>query len=138
PLCADPLRERPVEAGVDPGFELGGDDLFDEAFDGWFASVVAAPGEGVRRALRRAPPWRSSAREELRRAARARVERRDFDAPWRRDPFDRVAHLRRVAERFPELRAGRDPHAIAAELARRRRPPGQYDEAPAPLAAAPA
>jgi ATP-dependent exoDNAse (exonuclease V) beta subunit len=120
-LCADLLRELPVEAGVDPAFEVGGDELFDEAFDAWFAAAVAAPGEGVRRALRRPPPRRSTAREELRRAARARVERRDFDAPWRRDAFDRVAHLRSVAARFPEIGARHDADAIEAELVACRR-----------------
>ncbi len=129
-LCADLLRELPVEAGVDPGFDLGGDELFDEAFDGWFAAVVADPGEGVRRALRRPPPRGSTVREELRRAARARVERRDFDAPWRRDPFDRIAYLRAAAARFPELGARRDPDAIEAELVgwRRRQRAGELYE----------
>src|SRR5262249_11583237 len=39
-FCADLLRERPVEAGIDPMFEVAADDvarpLFDIAFDRWF------------------------------------------------------------------------------------------------------
>ena len=43
-FCADLLRERPVEAGVDPLFRVltegQADRLFDQAFDAWFASVI--------------------------------------------------------------------------------------------------
>ena len=39
-FCCDLLRERPVEAGVDPLFEVApadvADDLFDQAFHRWF------------------------------------------------------------------------------------------------------
>ncbi|TMB09698.1 MAG: hypothetical protein E6J71_27720, partial [Deltaproteobacteria bacterium] len=39
-FCVDLLRERPVEAGVDPLFEIAPDDvagsLLDRAFDRWF------------------------------------------------------------------------------------------------------
>ena len=56
-FCADLLRERPVEAGVDPLFEVAPDDvartLLDRAFDRWFEAVLADPGPGVRRILRR-------------------------------------------------------------------------------------
>ena len=124
-LCADLLRELPLEAGVDPAFEIGGEELFDEAFDGWFAGVLAAPGDGVRRALSRPPPRRRSVRDELYTAARALVEHRDFDAPWRRDPLDRAAHLAgaaaRLAPRFPGLRGLTAADAIEAELVALRR-----------------
>ena len=57
-FCADLLRERPVEAGVDPRFEVlaDGDRVFGEAFDVWFQQTLADPPEGVRRALRRRSP----------------------------------------------------------------------------------
>src|SRR5205814_7646969 len=45
-FCADLLRERPVEARVDPVFEVAAgeeqDRLFDQAFDGWFQRVIAS------------------------------------------------------------------------------------------------
>ncbi|HYX92242.1 MAG TPA: UvrD-helicase domain-containing protein, partial [Myxococcaceae bacterium] len=90
-LCADLLRERPIEAGVDPAFSVAADDdaqaILDGVFDSWFANVVARPPEGIRRILRRAPRMNSgSARKELRDAAWRLIEHRDFDAPWRRDP----------------------------------------------------
>ncbi|MFN2532948.1 MAG: UvrD-helicase domain-containing protein, partial [Pyrinomonadaceae bacterium] len=58
-FCAELLREHPVEAGIDPLFEVAPDDmiypLFDLAFERWFEQQLANPGEGVRRILRRIP-----------------------------------------------------------------------------------
>src|SRR5271169_670428 len=53
-FCGDLLRERPVEAGIDPLFEVAAEeaaDLMDRAFDTWFQSALADPPEGVRRIL---------------------------------------------------------------------------------------
>ncbi len=87
-FCSDLLRERPIEAHVDPLFEVAADDeserLFLQAFDTWFKACLVAPGEGVRRILRRNEPT-----ELLRRAGWSLVDRRDFSGAWRRDPFDR-------------------------------------------------
>src|SRR5262249_23291447 len=56
-FCADLLRERPVEARVDPMFEVAPEDssevLFDQAFERWFQNSLSNPGEGMRRLLRR-------------------------------------------------------------------------------------
>ncbi len=56
-FCADLLRERPVEARIDPLFEVLTESssarLFDEAFGRWLQEQLADPPEGVRRALRR-------------------------------------------------------------------------------------
>jgi ATP-dependent helicase/nuclease subunit A len=56
-FCADLLRERPVEAGVDPLFEVltepASARLFDEAFGRWLQEQLQDPPEGIRRALRR-------------------------------------------------------------------------------------
>ena len=56
-FCADLLRERPVEAGIDPLFEVltepASARLFDEAFGRWLQEQLANPPEGIRRALRR-------------------------------------------------------------------------------------
>ena len=91
-FCADLLRERPVEAGVDPCFEVAPEDasgeLLGRAFDRWFEQQLSDPSEGVRRILRR------RGRDEgprgwLRNAAAELVERRDFPASWRRDAFAR-------------------------------------------------
>jgi ATP-dependent helicase/nuclease subunit A len=102
-LCSDLLRERPVEARVDPLFEVAADDerrLFELAFDGWFQQVLAGPPEGVRRILRRRPRGlgASGPRHLLREAGWKLVEHRDFEAPWRRDPFDRLGRLGQVID----------------------------------------
>ena len=56
-FCGDLLRERPVEAGIDPLFEVAAEDqaadLMDGAFDTWFQRALVDPPDGVRRILRR-------------------------------------------------------------------------------------
>src|SRR5215469_10809443 len=56
-FCGDLLHERPVEAAIDPLFEVAAEEeaqtLADEAFDEWFEGILADPPEGVRRLLRR-------------------------------------------------------------------------------------
>lgn len=98
-LCSDLLHEHPLEAAVDPLFEVGAEDeaerLFEQAFDRWFAETLRAPPEGVRRMLRRRPRGRDRAtpREVLRDAAYRLADRRDFDGAWRRDAWDRTEAL---------------------------------------------
>ena len=91
-FCGDLLLERPVEAGIDPLFEVAAEDeaqaLLDEAFDGWFEAVLADPPEGIRRLLRRRSE-RIVPRELLHGAMMRLCEHRDFPTPWRRDVFDR-------------------------------------------------
>ncbi|HVH56476.1 MAG TPA: UvrD-helicase domain-containing protein [Vicinamibacterales bacterium] len=109
-FCAELLRERPVEARVDPLFtvltESQAERLFDEAFGAWIQAELADPPEGVRRALRRSV-WagfgRGAAREDgpidrLRRAAWELAQWRDFTAPWTRLPFDRERAIERLIE----------------------------------------
>ena len=61
-FCAELLRERPVEARVDPAFavltDTQADRLFDEAFSSWLHEQLGNPQEGVRRSLRRPVKWR--------------------------------------------------------------------------------
>ncbi|HEY8424914.1 MAG TPA: UvrD-helicase domain-containing protein [Limnochordales bacterium] len=115
------LKERPIEAGLDPGFETvdgaGSDDLFDRLWRRWLAAqagdgVVDGPGAG---ALRLA--LKSGLRvSHLRTAARGLYEQRDValedrDAPTRADQADaRVRELaaqaeRRIADLVEALRA---------------------------------
>ena len=57
-FCADLLRERPVEARIDPLFrvltEAQAASLYDEGFHRWIETQLANPSEGVMRSLRRA------------------------------------------------------------------------------------
>jgi ATP-dependent exoDNAse (exonuclease V) beta subunit len=101
-FCAELLRERPVEASVDPLFvvltEPQAERLYARAFRGWLQDALHDPPEGVRRALRRTSmpsfvsgPGRASDGpiDRLRNAGRALAENRDFTAEWMRAPFDR-------------------------------------------------
>jgi len=91
-LCADLLRERPVEACVDPLFVVSSEDeaerIFEQTFETWFQAALRRPPEGVRRVLRRRSRGRDrgGARETLREAGWKLVGHRDFAAPWRRVP----------------------------------------------------
>ena len=128
-FCSDLLHERPVEAGVDPLFEVAAEDesrrLLDRAFEGWFQRTLSDPPEGVRRVLRRRPVgWGAlGPRQQLRNAVGALAEHRDFDTPWRREPFDRDAaidEVMRLMERVAPLaeRASRpDRDWLAKSLA---------------------
>ena len=136
-FCAELLRERPVEARVDPLFgvltEAQAARLFDQAFNGWIQAQLASPPEGVRRALRRSV-WQGfggASREEtpidrLQRAAWDLANWRDFTAPWTRRPFDRAGGIRAIVERLHAFAAisdapsyARDPLFVDTEAARR-------------------
>ena len=115
-FCADLLHERPVEAEVDPRFDVLPDAeaarTFGQAFDGWLQTTLDDPPEGVRRAIERRSAGgfgeqenKERPTERLRQAASALAEWRDFPAPWRRETFERkaiidqiVAHLVDFAE----------------------------------------
>ena len=110
-FCGDLLHERPVEAGVDPLFEVSPADesarLLDLCLDDWFQEVLAEPPEGVRRMLRRRPRGRDrfGPREQLRSALRSLVEHRDFPAAWRRVPLDREAEIDGLMSELGEVAA---------------------------------
>ena len=108
-FCADLLRERPVEAGIDPQFavldETAAEALLRDAFRNWFERALSDPGEGLRRMLRRRN-WRAertTPREELLRACRDLVEYRDFDTPWAFPDFEREPLLDELVLRFRGL-----------------------------------
>jgi ATP-dependent exoDNAse (exonuclease V) beta subunit len=109
-FCADLLRERPVEARVDPIFrvltEAQAERLFGEAFASWFQERLEDPPEGLRRSLRRggraARPGEldeDGPLERLRRAGLDLAQWRDFPEPWTREPFDRRAAVTELIER---------------------------------------
>src|SRR5213075_1169083 len=106
-FCAELIRERPVEACVDPLFavltEPQAEHLYTRAFQAWLQRALANPSEGLRRALRRtsSPAFGGFGNgdgpvDRLRRAGRSLVEWRDFSEPWHRPQFDRAAGIARV------------------------------------------
>src|SRR5262249_31484368 len=113
-FCKDLLQERPVEARVDPRFEVLDEPqakaLYGQAFDRWLETVLEDPPEGVRRALRRGTRRRSdeSAVDRLRAAGWALAGWRDLPAAWRRPALDRQARIEDLIGRV---------HALASRLA---------------------
>ncbi|HVL66905.1 MAG TPA: UvrD-helicase domain-containing protein [Vicinamibacterales bacterium] len=116
-FCAELLRERPVEARIDPLFtvltEPQAERLFDEAFGAWIQAQLADPPEGIRRALRRSV-WtgfgggatrQDGPIDRLRRAAWELAQWRDFTAPWTRRPFDREGDVDRLVTALHEFAA---------------------------------
>lgn len=120
-FCGDILHERPIEAGIDPLFEVASEEeaeaIANEAFDRWFEKVLADPPEGIRRVLRR-----RSSRQRPREAYEART------------PIDRSASLHLQTSRStrpakwsnlfleePTLANGRDPARSSRYGTQRRR-----------------
>ncbi len=148
-ICADLLREFPLEAGIDPQFEVAAGEseqrLLDAAFESFFPRAIAEELPGVRRILRRRKQGFGDAgpREELRRAGRELIQRRDFPAAWKRPPFDRtreieaaLAAVRAAAALFPRAKRADDwiakslgeLHRFLADLDRREAQGGRDED----------
>lgn len=116
-FCADLLRERPVEAGVDPAFrvmtEAEADRRYGEAFARYLDEILARPTEGVRRLLRRRDPG-PGAIERLRRAGNDLITWRHFTTRWRRPVFDRRQAIVDVVAQLEEF-AKQSDHALVAQ-----------------------
>jgi ATP-dependent helicase/nuclease subunit A len=112
-FCADLLRERPVEARVDPLFavltEPQAGRLYDAAFQTWFQEQLSNPPEGIQRSLRRPSfagfgPGAASNEdgpvERLRTAGWELIQWRDFEGDWQRPPFDRERRIDALVHRL--------------------------------------
>jgi ATP-dependent exoDNAse (exonuclease V) beta subunit len=130
-FCAELLRERPVEAQIDPVFEVltepAAARMFDDAFGRWLQEQLSDPPEGVRRALRRtAFGGDDGPIDRLRNAAWELTGWRDFTGDWTRNPFDRsrdiadtVTLLHDVAGLTRNPSSRNDPLATSTEPVRR-------------------
>jgi ATP-dependent exoDNAse (exonuclease V) beta subunit len=105
-FCAELLRARPLDAGVDPAFVLLETDeqmaLVDETTDRFLEDALRDPPEGLRRALARlrsddrdADPPRAALAKEIREL----IEHRDQDPHLVRAPFDRDAAIDALVSR---------------------------------------
>jgi len=112
-FCAEILRERPVEAKVDPAFEelneFEAPRLYGQAFRGWVQERLAESSPGLRRALIRLAAAegrdRRTPMERLEETGWGLIEWRDLRAPWRREPFERDAEIDVLAGAVRELAA---------------------------------
>jgi len=110
-FCAQILRERPVEARVDPAFEelneQEGDRLYQRAFRSWLEKRLGIDSPALKRAFARLA-WRDSwddspPLEQLRWAGKKLVEWRDYDTPWQREPFAREEEVSTIVRLVREL-----------------------------------
>jgi ATP-dependent helicase/nuclease subunit A len=104
-FCADLLRERPVEARIDPLFrvltEAQAASMYDEGFHRWIETQLANPSEGVKRSLRRAvfggfgiqTDGGDGPIDRLRRAGWELIQWRDFEGDWQRPTLDRLSRI---------------------------------------------
>src|ERR1700730_7168934 len=106
-FCAQILRERPVEAVIDPAFEELSEQqasrLYERAFRAWMQKKLGEGSPGLRRGLVRLASRDSfdsaSPRNQLQFPAAKLIEWRDHPAPWRRMPFEREREIDRVIEK---------------------------------------
>ncbi len=110
-FCADILRQRPVEAQIDPAFreidEEETADLFDRAFRAWVERRLEAMPEGLQRALsrlavRRSPDG-STPLDQLRSEAAKLLDWRHYPESWSRRPFDRRAAVEACLSEVADL-----------------------------------
>jgi len=148
-FCAQLLRRRPVEAGVDPVFqELAQPEaqrVFSRVFQRWIEQRLAGPSPALIRAMARLS-WReerdgAEPLDALRMAAWSLAEWRDFNTPWDKRGFDRDACLEALlqkAEGTLELRnrgsrprddlyVGLRPLAELLDRVQRARAAGRFD-----------
>jgi ATP-dependent helicase/nuclease subunit A len=110
-FCAEILRERPVEANIDPAFgelsDLEAARLYRQAFRRWSQEKLSAPPPGFRRCLSRLAfreyqPDQSPL-HQLESAGWKLIEWRDFPKPWNTRPFDRQKESDRLVGQILEL-----------------------------------
>jgi ATP-dependent helicase/nuclease subunit A len=105
-FCAQILRERPVEALVDPAFEELSEQqasrIYERAFRAWIQRKLGEGAPGLRRALVRLASRDffdgASPVEQLQYAAWKLIEWRDHPAPWRTVEFKRESEIDRLVE----------------------------------------
>jgi len=128
-FCAQILRERPVEAGVDPSFEELNEQesarIYNRAFRAWLEQRLKIESPALRRAFARLA-WRDSwddspPIEQLQWAGKKLIDWRDYPRPWRRDPFAREEEIDTLVRMLRELiamsaRPRRDTDALYKSL----------------------
>jgi ATP-dependent exoDNAse (exonuclease V) beta subunit len=115
-FCAQILRERPVEARVDPAFtELSEPEskrVYRQAFRSWLERQLNRESPGLRRAFARLAhreAWSDSPPlEQLQHAGWRLVEWRDHTSPWRREPFAREEEIGTLVRMVREVAAASD------------------------------
>ncbi len=106
-FCADLLKQRPLQAGVDPLFEVATEEekerLYRRVFDRWLQEKLSDPPPGVRRILRRPQVWDEGPVDGLYKAGFELLDVRDFPTRWQIRPFDRESEIDALVERAVSL-----------------------------------
>src|SRR5712691_6120337 len=113
-FCAQLLRERPVEARVDPAFEELSEQeaarIYQRSFRAWLERRLNEDSPGLRRAFARlahTPAWdKTPPLEQLQYAGKKLVDWRDYTTPWRREPFAREEEIGTLVRMARELAEG--------------------------------
>jgi ATP-dependent exoDNAse (exonuclease V) beta subunit len=96
-FCADLLKQRPLQAGVDPLFEVATEEeterLYRRVFHAFLEEKLSNPPPGIRRLLRRQAFREEGPIDELYRAGLKLLELRDFPTRWQVRPFDRDGEI---------------------------------------------
>lgn len=104
-FCSDLLRERPVEAKIDPQFEVMTEQqsrrLYREAFRSWFQRKLEDLPEGTRRFLRRKN--RNTPTESLISAGWELADWRDFPTRWKRPQYNRTQAIDLIVQKLHKL-----------------------------------
>jgi ATP-dependent exoDNAse (exonuclease V) beta subunit len=141
-FCAQILRERPVEANVDPSFEelneQEGARLYQRAFRAWLERQLNEESPGLRRAFARLAyrdSWDDSPPiEQLQWAGRKLIEWRDYTAPWHREPFAREEEIQTILRLVRELaEASRAPRRVTDNLYKSLAPARALADSTSPL-----
>jgi ATP-dependent exoDNAse (exonuclease V) beta subunit len=139
-FCADLLRERPVEAQVDPLFnvltEAQAARMYEASFHNWFHQQLIKPPEGLQRSLRRPSfgGFRGTDRDDgpiarLRNAGWDLIQWRDFVGEWQRAPFDRTKRTDVLVEHLHEfVELAREPSYVRDNFFLDTRPARQLSE----------
>ena len=151
-FCADLLRERPVEARIDPLFEVLTEPASARLFDrrsagGCSSSLRIRPKACAGRCDAAAFGGDDGPIDRLRRAAWDLAQWRDFTGAWTRPPFDRRREIDAAIDQLHELRrahpsilrrpddplhAGTEPaRRLSDEIVLQRSATGQEDDAAA-------
>jgi ATP-dependent exoDNAse (exonuclease V) beta subunit len=113
-FCAQILRERPVEARIDPAFEELTEPeagrIYDRAFDAWFQGKLDSGSTAFCRALTRLAwrePWQAElpAVEAIKSAGKHLMDWRGYPRPWRKEPFDRSVRVEALMRQCREIAA---------------------------------
>lgn len=132
-FCAQLLRRRPVEAGVDPVFtELAQPDalrVFAGVFRRWIEKKLSSPSPAIARALARLA-WRDDGGplDALRHAAWSLAEWRDFDEPWERRGLDREDDLADLVAQAAAVARARNKLRPTDRIYRELRPLAEFVE----------